>query len=157
MAGTYKLSKLAATADLIFKKDDQCTLGNILSKTNFTNCEIIWILKCVMSGVSVQFNDDMREIFSAMFPDINFKDFFFNRTKSVYVINHGLAPYFQTLLTDPLGSLKFTFIVLTNVLMAALRLQKWTCMLDIGMILISFSKLGITNLLFLVIVRLMIS
>ena len=103
MAGTSKLSKLAATTDLTFKKDDQCTLDNILSQTNPTNSEIVWILKCVMSGVSVQFDDDIRETFSAMFPDINFKDFPLNRKKSMYVTNHGLAPYFQTLLTDTLG------------------------------------------------------
>ena len=103
MADTSKLSKLAATTDLTFKKDDQCTLDNILSQTNPTNSEIIWILKCVMSGVSVRFDDDIRETFSAMFPDINFKDFPLNRKKSMYVTNHGLAPYFQTLLTDTLG------------------------------------------------------
>ena len=102
-ADTSKLSKSAATTDLTFKKHDQCTLDNILSQTNSTNCEIIWILKCVMSSVSVQFNDDIRETFSSMFPDINFKDFSLNRMKSMYVINHGLAPYFQTLLIDALG------------------------------------------------------
>ena len=68
-ADTFKSSKSAATTDLIFKKDNQCTLDNILSQTNSTNCEIIWILKCVMSGVSVRFNDDIRETFSAMFPE----------------------------------------------------------------------------------------
>ena len=56
-----------------------------------------------MSGVSVQFNDDIRKTISAMFPDIKFKEFSLNRTKSMYVINHGLAPYFQTLLIDALG------------------------------------------------------
>ena len=56
-----------------------------------------------MSGVSVRFNDNIGETFSAMFLDINFKDFSLNRTKSMYVINHGLAPYFQTLFIDALG------------------------------------------------------
>ena len=87
----------------MFKKDDQCTLDNILSQTNSTNWEIIWILKSVMSGVSVRFNHDIGETFSAMFLDINFKDFSLNRTKSMYVINRGLAPYFQTLFIDVLG------------------------------------------------------
>ena len=54
-----------------------------------------------MRGVSVQFNDDIRETISAMFPDIKFKEFSLNRTKSMYVINHGLAPYFQI---DALGN-----------------------------------------------------
>ena len=78
-------------------------MGNILCQTNLSNCEIIWILKCVLSGVSVQFNDDIGETFSAMFLDINFKDFSLNRTKSMYVINHDLAPYFQTLFIDALA------------------------------------------------------
>ena len=39
----------------------------------------------------------------AMFPDINFKDFCLNKKKSMHVINHGLAPYFQSLLIDALG------------------------------------------------------
>ena len=43
------------------------------------------MLKCVMNGVSVRFNDE------------------FNDLKSMYVINHDLAPYFQTLLIDALG------------------------------------------------------
>ena len=102
-ADTSKSSKSAATTDLTFKKDDQCALDNILPQTNSTNCEIIWILKCVMSGISVRFNNDLGKTFSAMFPDINFKDFSLNRTKSMYVINHGLAPYFQTLLIEALG------------------------------------------------------
>ena len=78
-------------------------MDNILSETNLTNWEIIWILKCVMSSVSVPFNNDIRETFIAMFPDITFKDFSLNRTKSMYVINHGLASYFQTLLIHALG------------------------------------------------------
>ena len=41
MVDTSKSSKSAATTDLTFKKDDQCTLDNILSQTNLTNCEII--------------------------------------------------------------------------------------------------------------------
>ena len=75
-------------------------MDNILSQTNLTNCEIV---KSVMSSVSVPFNNDIRETFIAMFPDINFKDFSLDKTKSMYVINHGLAPYFQTLLIDALG------------------------------------------------------
>ena len=52
-AVTSTTSKSAATTDLTFKNDDQCTLDNILSQTNSTSCEIMWILKCVMTSVSV--------------------------------------------------------------------------------------------------------
>ena len=50
-ADISRSSKSVATTDLMFKKDDQCTLDNILSQINSTNWEIIWILKSVMSGV----------------------------------------------------------------------------------------------------------
>ena len=56
-----------------------------------------------MSGASVRFNGDIGETFSDMFPDMNFKDVSLNKTKSMHVINRGLATYFQTLLIDDLG------------------------------------------------------
>ena len=106
MTDTSKLSKSTATTDLTFKKADQFTLDNIFSQTNPTNCEIIATLKCVMSGVSVQFKDNIGKTFSSIFPVINFKDFSLNKTKSMYIINHGLAIYFQTFLTDALRQSK---------------------------------------------------
>ena len=59
-----------------------------------------------MSGVSVHFSDNIGETFSAMFPVFKFKDFSLNKMKSMYVINHGLAIYFQTFLTDALRQSK---------------------------------------------------
>ena len=81
-------------------------MDNILSQTSPSNCEIIWILKCVMHSVLVRLNNDIRETYSAIFLDINFKDFSLSRAKSMYVINHVLAPYFQTLLIDTLEKSK---------------------------------------------------
>ena len=103
---TSKSSKSVATTDLTFKIDDQFILDNIVSQTSPSNCEIIWILKCVMHSVLVRLNNDIRETYSAIFLDINFKDFSLSRTKSMYVINHVLTPYFQTLLIDTLEKSK---------------------------------------------------
>lgn len=96
-----------STSETLTVKDGQRTLDDILSQTNSTTAEIIWILKCIMSGVSVRFNDDIVETLKAMFPELNnLKDFSLGRTKSMYVINHGLAPYFKALLIDTLGKSK---------------------------------------------------
>ena len=51
-----------------------------------------------MGACSVCFNDDLNQTFAAMFAEFEIiKNFGLARTKSVYVINHGLAPYFKTL------------------------------------------------------------
>lgn len=43
-----------------------------------------------MSGYSVRYNDDLTETLSAMLA----------RTKSMYAVNHGLAPLFKSLLYE---------------------------------------------------------
>ena len=48
-------------------------------------------------------NDDLRKTFAAMFPQLkNLYKFNLARTKSMYVINHGLAPFFKSMLNDSL-------------------------------------------------------
>ena len=74
-------------------------MRDALISTNSARAEIIWILKCVMNGYSIRSNDDLFEMFSAMFPEFkSVKLFSMARTKSMYVINHGIAPYFKSLL-----------------------------------------------------------
>ena len=52
-----------------------------------------------MSGYSIRSNYDLFETFSAMFPEFrSVKLFSMARTKSMYVVNHGIAPYFKFLL-----------------------------------------------------------
>ena len=78
---------------------NQQTLQDALISTNSARAEIIWILKCVMSEYSIRSNDDLFEMFSAMFPEFkSVKLFSMARTKSMYVINQGIAPYFKSLL-----------------------------------------------------------
>ena len=74
-------------------------MKDALISTNSARAEIIWILICVMSGYSIRSNDDLFETFSAMFPEFkSIKLFSMARTKSMYVINYGIAPYFKSLL-----------------------------------------------------------
>ena len=52
----------------------------------------------IMGGCSVCFNDDLNHTFAAMFAEFEIvTNFGLARTKSVYVINCGLAPYFKRL------------------------------------------------------------
>jgi hypothetical protein len=81
----------------------QQTIDQHVIDIQTVNAEIIWILKGVMSGYSIRSNDDLYETFSAMFPELkSLKNFNLARTKSMYVINHGLSPHFKSLLDDSL-------------------------------------------------------
>ena len=57
----------------------------------------MWTLKNIMTGYSVRSNDDLSLTFAAMFHELT-RTFNMARTKSMCVINHGLAPYFKSLL-----------------------------------------------------------
>ena len=81
----------------------QQTLPDISSERQSTIAEIIWILKTVLSGHSMRSNDELGKTFAAMFPQLNsFYNFNLARTKSMYVINHGLASFFKSMLNDSL-------------------------------------------------------
>ena len=56
--------------------------------------EIIWILKSICSGYSNRSCEQLNCTFKAMFPDSKIAEAFsMGRTKSMYMINHGLAPF----------------------------------------------------------------
>ena len=62
--------------------------------TASTKAEIIWTLKSVISRFSVCSNDHLNGTFAAIFPDSDIaQQFSIGCTKSVYVINHGFAPF----------------------------------------------------------------
>ena len=55
-------------------------------------------------GFSVRTNDDLNETLSAMFPDSKIaRNFSMARTKAMYAINHGIAPYFKSLLLSSIN------------------------------------------------------
>ena len=73
------------------------TWDNISFDRQSTTAEIIWILKTVLSGHSMCSNDDLGKTFAAMFPQLNLA-----RTKFMYVINHGVASLFKSMLNNSL-------------------------------------------------------
>ena len=84
--------------------ESQKTLDMHLYNSDTIKAEIIWTLKSVMDGFSVRSNDELNETLSAMFPDSNIAgSFSLARTKSMYAINHGIYPYFKSLLLSSLS------------------------------------------------------
>ena len=71
--------------------------------TASTKAEIIWTLKSAINGFSVHSNDHFNDTFVSMFPDSDIaQQFSVVCMKSMYVINHGLALFFKSQLTDNL-------------------------------------------------------
>lgn len=78
-------------------------LDMCVTKSDTLKAEIVWPLKSVMNRFSVQANDKLKNTFAAMFPDSKIAtSFSMTRTKTMYIINHELAPYFKSLLLDSL-------------------------------------------------------
>ena len=74
--------------------EKQSTIELHLEKSSATKAEIIWTFKSVMNGYSAHSNEDMNETLAAMFPEFEAtKSFQMSRSKSMYVVNHGLANY----------------------------------------------------------------
>lgn len=90
-------------SDSVLPENNQETLDTFLITSTATKAEIIWSLKSVMSGFSNRSNDELSSTFAAMFPDSNIaKSFNLARTKAMYTITHGLAPYFKSVLVSSL-------------------------------------------------------
>ena len=81
--------------------DGQPALEDLIVPSDSVTAEISWTLKSVMSGYSVRSNNDLNLTFAVMFPKVK-RTFNMTRTKSIYVIKHGLAPYFKYLLKTSL-------------------------------------------------------
>ena len=88
--------------------EKQSTIELHLEKSSAMKAEIIWTLKSVMSGYSARSNEDMNETLAAIFPEFEATKLFqMSRSKSVYVVNHGLAPYFKSVLKTNLYKADF--------------------------------------------------
>ena len=60
--------------------------------------EIVWALNAVVCVLSHYSNNDIYSFFSAMFANkATAEQFSRGRTKSDYVVNHGLSPSFKEL------------------------------------------------------------
>lgn len=79
--------------------EKQPTLESFITNSDTLKAEIIWSLKSIINGFSVRSNDELSDTLVAMFPDSKIaKSFNMARTKSMYIINHGLYPYFKSML-----------------------------------------------------------
>ena len=63
---------------------------------DFVKAEISWILKFICSGYS-NTCEQLSSTLKAMFPDSKITEVFsMGRTKSMYIINHALSPFFKS-------------------------------------------------------------
>ena len=84
----------------------QCNVSDMLQKEVVLKAELIWCLDVVQSKYSFRSSDNKSVQFACMFPDIKIaKDFSCGRTKCGYLVTHGLAPHFKTLLVEDLNEL----------------------------------------------------
>ena len=66
--------------------------------------QVIWILKMIDSGYSNNSSDNIMECFKAMCSDsLIAQKIDMHRTKTSYIINHGLAPHFKKLLLEDIN------------------------------------------------------
>ena len=79
----------------------QQTIETFTNNTQTMKADIIWALTTVVFGLSQNSNNDISNCFCATFPNnATAEEFSLGRTKSTYVVNHGLSPYFKELLTQ---------------------------------------------------------
>ena len=90
---------------MCFKKDILKDLAIFTEKHLCLIKLYVWIIATLlMKGFSVRTNDDLNETLSAMFPDSKIaRNFSMARTKAMYAINHGIAPYFKSLLLSSIN------------------------------------------------------
>jgi len=90
---------LPDTSATVYKRHQ--SMGQYLCKDSVTKAEVVWLLQTVAKHHSLRSCDDTKDLFQAMFPDSNIaQQFTLGRTKAAYTIVYGLAPYFQSALTD---------------------------------------------------------
>lgn len=97
-------SKETAAVPQIIPSDDSSTCNqNIMlfhPKEPTAIAELTWVMKSVVSNIAPAVCDDLKDVFSAMFPNAVPQDFSLGRTKISYLITEALGPYFYSLLTE---------------------------------------------------------
>lgn len=72
-----------------------------VNEDDVTSAEAIWALHVITGKMSLNSCDETSAAFKNMFPDSKIaRSFSMGKTKASYVINHGLAPYFQEMLQN---------------------------------------------------------
>ncbi len=91
----------------------QVTVKNYVDKRKHIQSEMWWTLNTVDKNHSFSSNSDNNFLFGQMFPDSNHgAKFSCGETKSMYLSNHALAPYFKQLLLRNVS--KKHYVILFN-------------------------------------------
>ena len=69
------------------------SIKSFVVSANVIRAEILWVLKVVITHLSLRFCENLNELFQAMFSDC--KIFKLAKTKCGYFINYGLALFFK--------------------------------------------------------------
>ena len=86
----------------------QASIDGMVARENVIRAEIRWALKTVEYHFSMRSCDGISGLFQVMFPDSEIaKKFQLSRTKCGYVINHGLAPHFKSVLIEDIQKSPF--------------------------------------------------
>lgn len=98
----HPLPGTSSTPDAINLKQEtsQTSLKTFsINEDDVTSAEAIWALEVVTGKMSLNSCDETSAAFKRMFPDSKIaQSFCMGKTKASYLINHGLAPYFQEML-----------------------------------------------------------
>ena len=99
-----KKSTVSIASSSIAQEGKQQTLDVHVHNADVLKAEIIWILKSSCSGYPNISCEQLNFTHKAMFPDSRIAEaFLMGRTKLMYMINHGLAPFFKSLLLSELN------------------------------------------------------
>ncbi|XP_065665582.1 uncharacterized protein LOC136087006 [Hydra vulgaris] len=84
----------------------QCNISDMLQKEKVLKAELICCLDIVQSKYSFRSSENKSKQFASMFPDSKIaNNFSCGRTKSGYIVTHGLAPYLKKILLGDLNKL----------------------------------------------------
>ena len=97
------------------QKGKQQTLDLHVHNADVVKVEIFWILKSICRGYSNRSCEQLNCTLEAMFPDSKIAEAFsMGRTKSMYLINQGSVPFFESLLLSELNKI-FSYFLLMEV------------------------------------------
>ena len=94
------------------------------------DAEILWVLDVIANKYSLNSCRNKNELFSKMFKDSRIaQSFAVGSTKCSYMINFGLAPYFESLLEESLNrKVLITYVVSKKVITVQSKRDKWIFM-----------------------------
>ena len=89
------------------------TRALIATKSDVLSAEVLWAMKICSAHYSHKSLESSDILFQKMFPDSTITSLFkCGEIKSAYLINHGIAPYFKTLLSNKIKCEQKEFVLL---------------------------------------------